>query len=218
VGTGQVAGAVGMATARGGPSYVGAFGARSSVNSSRMTPDTLFEVSALLRPILAVAALQLVDGEMLGLDEPLRAALPELAAARVLDGFDRTGALRRAAPVQGQGGRRLAGRGRRRRPPEPLRHAEGLLRVRRGGAGRAARGQPEQRRQLAHVLLDRPGSEVAGLVFPQPTDGAAAAEQLFGEFQRSIYTERDPRVRRGHSTPNGPDTWPIVPPEVWWPF
>jgi methyl acetate hydrolase len=91
VGTGQVAGAVGMVTARGGPSYTGAFGACSSANSSRMTVDTLFEVSALLRPIMAVAALQLVDAEMLGLDEPLRAALPELAAARVLDGFDRTG-------------------------------------------------------------------------------------------------------------------------------
>jgi methyl acetate hydrolase len=91
VGTGQVAGAVGMATARGGPSFAGAFGARSSVNSSEMTPDSLFEVSALLRPIMAVAALELVDAELLGLDEPLRAVLPELAAPQVLDGFDRTG-------------------------------------------------------------------------------------------------------------------------------
>ncbi|HEX4246971.1 MAG TPA: serine hydrolase domain-containing protein [Pseudonocardia sp.] len=91
VGSGQVPGVAAMAAARGRATYSGAFGTRSSANSSRMSADTVFEVSALLRPVMAVAALQLVDAELLPLDEPLRAVLPELAAPSVLDGFAPSG-------------------------------------------------------------------------------------------------------------------------------
>jgi len=95
---GLIAGAVGLATARGGPSYAGAFGTRSSVTTASMSQDTIFEVTGLLRPLLAVAVLQLVDAGLLGLDDPVRAVLPELAAAQVLDRFDRSGApVRRPA-------------------------------------------------------------------------------------------------------------------------
>ncbi|MDT7610182.1 MAG: methyl acetate hydrolase [Pseudonocardiales bacterium] len=348
-----------------------------------MTPDTLFEVSALLRPILAVAALQLVDAEMLGLDEPLRAVLPELAAPRVLDGFDRTGVpelrpasgeitLRRllshtagftvgswwhgalvledlwSLPYRPGSVTLLADPGTRwlhcadtdliamviertsglpmteylksgifrelgmldtgfdvphrsrARVAGGLRGADDvlgypsfystprdyfefveallwrdesllspaaseLLRSNQTGslrvpkvvdlAGVRTAGDinvyPEMRLypnvgaqwSLGFMLnaeavpdgpragslssagnshtfcwID-PSSEVAGLVFLQPTEWRpAAGEQLFGEFQRSIYAERDARVRRGDSMPNGPDTWPVAPPPVWWPF
>jgi CubicO group peptidase (beta-lactamase class C family) len=56
-----------------------------------MSADTVFEVSALLRPVMAVAALQLVDAGQLPLDEPLRGVLPELASPSVLIGFDPAG-------------------------------------------------------------------------------------------------------------------------------
>lgn len=91
VSSGQVPGVAAMAASRGHATYSAAFGTRSSANSSRMSSDTVFEVSALLRPVMAVAALQLVDAELLGLDEPMRAVLPELAAPRVLAGFDPSG-------------------------------------------------------------------------------------------------------------------------------
>jgi len=91
VSSGQVSGLAAMSVARGRATYSGAFGTRSSVNSSLMTVDTVFEGSALLRPVMAVAALQLVDAELLALDEPLRTVLPELAAPSVLIGFEPSG-------------------------------------------------------------------------------------------------------------------------------
>jgi len=91
VSSGQVPGLAAMAAGRGRVTYSGAFGTRSSANSSGMSEDTVFEVSALLRPVMAVAALQLVDAGLLALDEPLRTLLPELAAPRVLLGFDPSG-------------------------------------------------------------------------------------------------------------------------------
>src|SRR5882757_2555883 len=89
--SGEVSGVVAMATASGSPPYVGAFGTRSTVNSSRMSPDTIFQVSGLLRPIMAVAGLQLVDSGVLGIDEPLRTIIPALNQPLVLTGFDRNG-------------------------------------------------------------------------------------------------------------------------------
>ncbi|HTF48082.1 MAG TPA: serine hydrolase domain-containing protein [Pseudonocardia sp.] len=89
--SGEVSGVVAMATASGSPPYVGAFGARSTVNSSWMTPDTIFQVPGLVRPIMAVAGLQLVDSGVLGIDEPLRTIIPALNQPLVLTGFDRNG-------------------------------------------------------------------------------------------------------------------------------
>jgi CubicO group peptidase (beta-lactamase class C family) len=91
VSSGQVPGLAAMAAGRGRPTYSAAFGNRSSANSSCMSEDTVFEVSALLRPVMAVAALHRVDAELVALDEPLRTLLPELAAPTVLLGFDPSG-------------------------------------------------------------------------------------------------------------------------------
>ena len=99
--SGEVSGVVAMATASGSSPYVGAFGARSTVNSSRMTPDTIFQVSALVRPIMAVAGLQLVDSGVLGLDEPLRTVIPALNQPLVLTGFDRNRAPK-LRPARGE--------------------------------------------------------------------------------------------------------------------
>jgi len=91
VSSGQVSGAVGIATVQGCPSYLGAFGLRASASWGRMSGDTLFQADGLLRPVLAVAALQLVDSCVVGLDQPLRTVIPGLAAPRVLTGFTSEG-------------------------------------------------------------------------------------------------------------------------------
>src|SRR5882762_10158420 len=88
--SGEVSGVVAMATASGSPPYVCAFGARATVISSRMSPDTIFKAPGLARPIMAVAGLQLVDSGVLGLDEPLRTIIPALSQPLVLTGFDRS--------------------------------------------------------------------------------------------------------------------------------
>ena len=101
VSSGQVSGAVGMATAHGCPPYLGAVGHGSSADVAPMSGDTLFRVDGLLRPVLAVAALQLVDSCMVGLDQPLRTVVPGLADPCVLTGFgpDGTPLLR---PARGE--------------------------------------------------------------------------------------------------------------------
>ena len=92
VSSGQVSGVVAMAVANGCPPYTGAYGVRASLNSSRMSTDTVFQVEALLRPVMAVAALQLVDSGVIGLDQPLRTVIPALSRPSVLTGFNRRGA------------------------------------------------------------------------------------------------------------------------------
>jgi hypothetical protein len=64
-----------------------------------------------------------------------------------------------------------------------------------------------------------PSSEVAGLVFLQPTDGARRPPSSCSASSRGRSTPSvTPGCGAGTGTPNGPDTWPIAPPEVWWPF
>jgi CubicO group peptidase (beta-lactamase class C family) len=91
VSSGRVSGAVGMVTVHGCPPYLGAFGQSAAVESAPMSSDTLFRVDGLLRPLLAVAALQLVDSCMVGLDQPLRTVVPGLADPCVLTGFSPAG-------------------------------------------------------------------------------------------------------------------------------
>lgn len=56
-----------------------------------MTTDAIFRLSSVTKPIATVAALQIVDAGIVGLDDPVDEALPELADRRVL--VDPTGAL-----------------------------------------------------------------------------------------------------------------------------
>lgn len=56
-----------------------------------MRADALFRISSVTKPIVAVAALQLVDDGLIGLDEPVDGVLGELAGRRVLT--DPTGPL-----------------------------------------------------------------------------------------------------------------------------
>jgi methyl acetate hydrolase len=85
VGAGHVSGVVAMAAAGGQVTYSGGFG---SCASGGVTLDAEFPLSALARPVLAVAALRLVDAGLLRLDDPLERVLPELAGLRRLTGFN----------------------------------------------------------------------------------------------------------------------------------
>ncbi|HTF55054.1 MAG TPA: serine hydrolase domain-containing protein [Pseudonocardia sp.] len=90
VGSGYVSGAVAMASAPGRGTYSSASGTASR-DGGRISDDTIFEISSMVRPILTAAALQLVDAGKLALDEPLGAILPGMQAAHRLAGFDRAG-------------------------------------------------------------------------------------------------------------------------------
>lgn len=91
IGRGDVPGVVAMAATRDGAIYQGAFGRRALPDGATMTADTVFWLASMTKAITSTAAMQLVDQGKLALDRPIAGLLPELAAPRVLEGFDPAG-------------------------------------------------------------------------------------------------------------------------------
>jgi CubicO group peptidase (beta-lactamase class C family) len=83
VAAGAVPGALAL-VARGGSVSVDAVGSIAFGGGVPMRRDTVFRVSSLTKPIVAAAAMILVDEGRLGLDDPVDALLPELVDRRVL--------------------------------------------------------------------------------------------------------------------------------------
>jgi methyl acetate hydrolase len=88
---GDVPGVVAMAANGQGLIYSGAFGRRSLPDGPPMTSDTIFWLASMTKAITSTAAMLLVEQSKLGLDEPIRRILPELAAPQVLEGFSADG-------------------------------------------------------------------------------------------------------------------------------
>jgi len=84
---GHVGGVAVMASAHGCDDYSAAYGRSSIDDTTKMSIDTIFQVSSMIRPIMAVAALSLVDAGRLNLDEPLGSVLPLLHAPKRQSGF-----------------------------------------------------------------------------------------------------------------------------------
>lgn len=91
---GTIPSVVALAADEHGVHYAGAFGRRNLGPTPAMTVDTVVRIASMTKPITAVAAMQLVEQGHLGLDDPLDAWLPELAAMKVLDGFAADGTPR----------------------------------------------------------------------------------------------------------------------------
>ena len=68
-----------------------AAGRRAQGGAAAMTPDTVFWLASMTKPIVSVAAMQLVEAGKLALDEPIARVLPALATPQVLEGFDDSG-------------------------------------------------------------------------------------------------------------------------------
>ncbi len=71
--------------------YQGISGSRRLDAEPPMTPDTVFRVASMIKPITSVAAMQLVEQGKLSLDAPVPDIDPELGSPQVLDGFDAKG-------------------------------------------------------------------------------------------------------------------------------
>ncbi|HET6704289.1 serine hydrolase domain-containing protein [Amycolatopsis sp.] len=96
VDNGVAAGFHAMAVHRDEIVYSGGAGTRDG--AAPWTEDTIAWLASMTKPIVAVAALQLVERGMIGLDTPTAGVLPELAAAPVLEGYD--GDVPRLRPVR----------------------------------------------------------------------------------------------------------------------
>src|ERR1700761_5283012 len=80
--------AVAMAATSTKTTYTGAFGMRDSKSGIAVTPESIFMIASMTKPVTSVAAMQLVEQGKLKLDEPAGTYLPELGSLQVLHGFD----------------------------------------------------------------------------------------------------------------------------------
>jgi len=87
----QVPGVVAMAATDRAVIYQGAFGPRCLGMPAKMSTDTVFRIASMVKLLTSVAAMQLVEGGKLSLDEPASNVDPELGAIPVLTGFDAKG-------------------------------------------------------------------------------------------------------------------------------
>src|SRR5918994_3527625 len=88
---GDVPGVVAAVTSPVETIYVAAFGERGLGQGVPMTPDTVFYLASMTKPITATAAMQLVEQGELELDVPISRWVPQAANFQVLDGWDAGG-------------------------------------------------------------------------------------------------------------------------------
>ncbi len=85
---GIVAGVAAVVTDTDGELYLGAAGSLTVGERAPVTPDTVFRIASMTKPLVTVGALQLVESGRLGLDDEVASILPAFAELQVLDGFD----------------------------------------------------------------------------------------------------------------------------------
>ena len=88
---GHVPGVVAAASTSQGTVYEAAYGERALGRGGAMTPDTVFWLASMTKPLVGAAAMQLVERGKLTLDEPAAKFLPELAEVKLLAGWDASG-------------------------------------------------------------------------------------------------------------------------------
>ena len=96
---GEVPGLVTLVSRR-GEVHVDVIGTRAIADPAPMRRDTIFRISSMTKPIIAVATMILVEECKLRLDEPVDALLPELAERQVLQRLD--GPLDETVPAKRQ--------------------------------------------------------------------------------------------------------------------
>lgn len=82
----QISGAVTLVARPGIVAHVGATGLADVASDRKMTPDTLFAIASMTKPITATAAMILVDEGKLNLDDPVSKYIPAFANAKLAGG------------------------------------------------------------------------------------------------------------------------------------
>jgi CubicO group peptidase (beta-lactamase class C family) len=83
VATGKLPGAVVLIQQHGKPVYLQCFGVRDVATNVAMTPDTIFALHSMTKPITSVAAMMLVDAGKLSLLDPVAKFIPDFADVKV---------------------------------------------------------------------------------------------------------------------------------------
>src|SRR5262245_8609788 len=79
----DVPGVVALVTGRSRVLYHGAFSVADISTGRALTPDALFRIASMTKPITSVAAMQLVEQGRFGLDDPVEKYLPDFANLKV---------------------------------------------------------------------------------------------------------------------------------------
>ncbi|ADY54101.1 beta-lactamase [Pseudopedobacter saltans DSM 12145] len=82
------AGATALVAKEGQVVYYKGFGFKDRENKALMFPGDLFRIASMTKPIVSVAALQLVEEGKLKLDDPVSKYIPQFKNAQVLDSFN----------------------------------------------------------------------------------------------------------------------------------
>ncbi len=99
--TGKLAGAVVLIQQHGKPVYLKSFGVRDVATRLPMTPDTIFAIHSMTKPITSLAAMMLIDEGKLSLADPLSKYIPAYADVKVgVAAGDRTPVLELVPPIR----------------------------------------------------------------------------------------------------------------------
>jgi CubicO group peptidase (beta-lactamase class C family) len=83
VATGKLPGAVVLIQQHGKPVYLKCFGVQDVATRAPMTPDTIFALHSMTKPITSVAAMMLIDAGKLSLTDPASKFIPAFADVKV---------------------------------------------------------------------------------------------------------------------------------------
>ena len=83
IATGKLPGAVVLIQQHGNSVYLKCFGVRDVVTNIPMTPDTIFALHSMTKPITSLAAMMLIDAGKLSLSDPVSKFVPGFADVRV---------------------------------------------------------------------------------------------------------------------------------------
>ena len=83
IATGKIPGAILLIQQHGKPVYFENFGVRDVATGLPMTPDTIFRLYSMSKPITSVAAMMLVEEGKLSLDDPVSKYIPAFADVKV---------------------------------------------------------------------------------------------------------------------------------------
>ena len=81
--TGKLPGAVILIQQHGRPVYLKCFGVRDVATAAPMTPDTIFALHSMTKPITSLAAMMLIDAGELSLVDPVSKYIPSFADVKV---------------------------------------------------------------------------------------------------------------------------------------
>ena len=83
VAAGRLPGAVVLIQQHGKPVYLKCFGVRDVMTNRPMTPDTIFALHSMTKPVTSVAAMMLIDAGKLKLSDPVSRFIPAFSDTRV---------------------------------------------------------------------------------------------------------------------------------------